>query len=222
MPGLFITFEGTEGSGKTTQVEMLGEWLSTHNPVVVREPGGTELGERVREVVLFAGLDIDAEAEMYLFMAGRRQLIAEVIAPALAAGQIVVADRYHDSTLAYQGGARGVPAIWPSTFPRPHITFLLEGPIVRTLFRLAAPNILNLAALSVIVTADAFFAGWLGPAALQAVTLVFPFKMLMQQMAASGMGGAVTAATARAIGADKLKKRAAIDANRECLSSGCG
>jgi dTMP kinase len=72
---------------------------------------------------------------MYLFMAGRRQLIAEVIAPALAAGQIVVADRYHDSTLAYQGGARGVPAIWPSTFPRPDITFLLEGPVENGLER---------------------------------------------------------------------------------------
>ncbi|GAC1504316.1 MAG: dTMP kinase [Candidatus Dormibacteraceae bacterium] len=127
--GLFITFEGTEGSGKTTQVEMLGEWLSSHDPVVVREPGGTELGERIREVVLYAGLDVDAEAEMYLFMAARRQLIAEVIAPALAAGQIVIADRYHDSTLAYQGGARGVPATWPPTFPRPDITFLLEGPV---------------------------------------------------------------------------------------------
>jgi len=134
-PGLFITFEGTEGSGKTTQVEMVSEWLASRNPVVVREPGGTELGERVREVVLYAGLEIDAEAEMYLFMAGRRQLIAEVIAPALAAGQIVVADRYHDSTLAYQGGARGVPAIWPSTFPRPHITFLLEGPVENGLQR---------------------------------------------------------------------------------------
>jgi dTMP kinase len=127
--GLFITFEGTEGSGKTTQVEMLGEWLSPHDPVVVREPGGTELGERIREVVLYAGLEIDAEAEMYLFMAARRQLIADVIAPGLATGKIVVADRYHDSTLAYQGGARGVPAIWPSTFPRPDVTFVLEGPV---------------------------------------------------------------------------------------------
>jgi dTMP kinase len=127
--GLFITFEGTEGSGKTTQVEMLGEWLAPHDPVVVREPGGTELGERIREVVLFAGLDIDAEAEMYLFMAARRQLIAEVIAPGLATGKIVVADRYHDSTLAYQGGGRGVPAVWPSTFPRPDVTFMLEGPV---------------------------------------------------------------------------------------------
>jgi dTMP kinase len=133
--GLFITFEGTEGAGKTTQVEMLGEWLAPHDPVVVREPGGTELGERIREVVLYAGLVIDAEAEMYLFMAARRQLIAEVIAPALAAGQIVIADRYQDSTLAYQGGARGVPATWPATFPRPDITFLLEGPVENGLER---------------------------------------------------------------------------------------
>jgi dTMP kinase len=127
--GTFITFEGTEGSGKTTQVELLGEWLSARDPVVVREPGGTELGERIREVVLYAGLEIDAEAEMYLFMAARRQLIAEVIGPAISAGQIVIADRYHDSTIAYQGGARGVPTSWPQTFPRPDVTFLLEGPV---------------------------------------------------------------------------------------------
>lgn len=129
MAGTFITFEGTEGAGKTTQVELLGEWLSNRDPVVIREPGGTELGERIREVVLYAGLEIDAEAEMYLFMAARRQLIAEVIAPAIKAGQIVIADRYHDSTLAYQGGARGVPTTWPPTFPRPDVTFLLEGPV---------------------------------------------------------------------------------------------
>lgn len=127
--GLFITFEGAEGSGKTSQAEMLGDWLSSRNPVVVREPGGTELGERVREVLLYAGLEIDAEAEMYLFMASRRQLIAEVIVPSLEKGQIVIADRYHDSTLAYQGGARGVPAVWPPTFPRPDITFLLVGDV---------------------------------------------------------------------------------------------
>jgi dTMP kinase len=133
--GLFITFEGTEGSGKTTQVEMLGEWLSSHDPVVIREPGGTELGERIREVVLYAGLVLDAEAEMYLFMAARRQLIGEVIQPALATGQIVIADRYHDSTLAYQGGARGVPTSWPPTFPRPDVTFLLEGPVEKGLER---------------------------------------------------------------------------------------
>src|SRR5947209_1222138 len=127
--GIFITFEGTEGAGKTTQAELLGEWLERHNPVVVREPGGTELGEQIRDVLLYKGLEIDPEAEMYLFMASRRQLIAEVIVPALAAGQIVIADRYHDSTLAYQGGARGLPTVWPPTFPRPDITFLLEGPV---------------------------------------------------------------------------------------------
>jgi dTMP kinase len=126
--GLFITFEGTEGSGKTTQAELLSEWLDKESPVLVREPGGTELSEQIRDVLLYKGLEIDPEAEMYLFMASRRQLIAEVIAPALAAGQIVIADRYHDSTLAYQGGARGVPTTWPPTFPRPDVTFLLEGP----------------------------------------------------------------------------------------------
>ncbi len=136
-PGLFITFEGPEGSGKTTQVELLGAALANREPVLVREPGGNELGERIREIVLYGALELDAEAEMYLFMAARRQLIAEVIAPALAAGQIVIADRYHDSTLAYQGGARGVPTTWPSTFPRPDVTFLLSVPVESGLARLA-------------------------------------------------------------------------------------
>jgi len=135
--GLFITFEGPEGSGKTTQVELLGQALAGREPVMVREPGGNELGERIREIVLYGALELDAEAEMYLFMAARRQLIAEVIAPALGAGQIVVADRYHDSTLAYQGGARGVPTTWPSTFPRPDVTFLLSVPVESGLERLA-------------------------------------------------------------------------------------
>ena len=133
--GLFITFEGTEGSGKTTQAELLGEWLAKRDPVVVREPGGTELGEQIRDVLLYKGLEIDAEAETYLFMASRRQLIAEVIAPALASGQVVIADRFHDSTLAYQGGGRGIPTTWPPTFPRPDITFLLEGPVETGLSR---------------------------------------------------------------------------------------
>src|ERR1700730_13130553 len=128
-PGLFITFEGPEGSGKTTQVELLGKAIANREPVVVREPGGNELGERIREIVLYGAMELDAEAEMYLFMAARRQLIADVIAPALAAGQIVIADRYHDSTLAYQGGGRGVPTTWPPTFPRPDVTFLLSVPV---------------------------------------------------------------------------------------------
>jgi dTMP kinase len=135
--GLFITFEGPEGAGKTTQVELLGEALASREPVMVREPGGNELGERIREIVLTGTIELDAEAEMYLFMAARRQLIAEVIGPALAAGHIVVADRYHDSTLAYQGGARGVPTTWPATFPHPDVTFLLSVPVEKGLERLA-------------------------------------------------------------------------------------
>jgi dTMP kinase len=127
--GLFITFEGTEGSGKTTQAELAAAWLGQRQPVLVREPGGTQLSEQIRDILLYRGLAIDAEAEMYLFMASRRQLIAEVIDPALEAGQIVIADRYHDSTLAYQGGGRGVVTSWPATFPKPDVTFLLVGDV---------------------------------------------------------------------------------------------
>ena len=127
--GLFITFEGTEGSGKTTQAELLAEWMEGRNPVFVREPGGTELGEQIRDLLLYRGLEIDPEAEMFLFMASRRQLVAEVIEPALAAGQVVIADRYHDSTLAYQGGGRGLDTSWPPSFPRPDVTFLMVGPV---------------------------------------------------------------------------------------------
>jgi len=127
--GLFITFEGTEGSGKTTQAELLAEWLQKRDPVLVREPGGTELSEQIRDVLLYRGLEIDPEAEMYLFMASRRQLVAEVIEPALVAGQMVIADRYHDSTLAYQGGGRGLATTWPPSFPRPDVTFLLVGDV---------------------------------------------------------------------------------------------
>jgi dTMP kinase len=127
--GLFITFEGAEGTGKTTQIGMLVAWLAPRVPVVVREPGGTELGEKIRAIVLLTGLALDPEAEMYLFLAARRQLVGEVIEPALTAGEIVIADRYHDSTLAYQGGGRGLETSWLPTLPRPDVTFLLEGPV---------------------------------------------------------------------------------------------
>lgn len=127
--GLFVTFEGVEGSGKTTQAEMLGQALSPREAIVVREPGGTELGERIRELLLYGGIQIDAEAEMYLFMAARAQLIHEVITPALEAGHLVIADRYHDSTLAYQGGGRGLVTTWPPSFPKPEVTFLLALPV---------------------------------------------------------------------------------------------
>lgn len=106
---MFVTFEGIDGSGKTTQAELLAKWLEEQGRSVVatREPGGTPLGERVRELLL----DGDAMApwsEAALFVAARSELVERVIAPALAAGSEVVSDRYLDSSLAYQGVARGL------------------------------------------------------------------------------------------------------------------
>jgi dTMP kinase len=106
---MFITFEGVDGSGKTTQVELLAERLREEGRDVVtpREPGGTALGERVRELVL-EGEAMAPWAEAALFAAARAQLVDEVIRPALAEGADVVCDRYVDSSLAYQGLARGL------------------------------------------------------------------------------------------------------------------
>jgi dTMP kinase len=123
--GVFVTFEGVEGSGKTTLVEMTFKALERFQPLVVREPGGTALGERVRELVLHTPGAMAPEAELYLFMTARAELIAEKIRPALADGRLVLADRYHDSSRAYQGGGRGVAVEWPAAFPRPDVTFLL-------------------------------------------------------------------------------------------------
>ena len=80
-------------------------------------------------------MELDGEAEMYLFMAARRQLLQELINPALALGRIVIADRYHDSTLAYQGGGRRLATTWPATFPRPDMTFFLALPVHKGLER---------------------------------------------------------------------------------------
>ena len=123
MAGLFITFEGPEGSGKSTQVELLRRWFG--KAVVVREPGGTALGERIRDLVLHDRA-MSPAAEMYLFMAARAELLAEQICPALRAGESVIADRYHDSTLAYQGGGRGLETSWPTFFPKPDRTYPLR------------------------------------------------------------------------------------------------
>jgi len=123
---LFVSFEGPEGAGKSTQVELLRAALVDRQTVVTREPGGTPLGERIRDLLLHSGIDMTPEAEMLLFMAARAELVGRVIGPALVHGRIVIADRYHDSTLAYQGGARGVATWWPASFPRPDRTFLLE------------------------------------------------------------------------------------------------
>ena len=107
--GYFITLEGLDGSGKTTQINRLAAWLRTRGavPVVTRQPGGTAIGDRIRGLVLDSrSTGLAPMAEMALMFADRAQAIAEVIEPALAAGKIVLCDRFTDSTEAYQGGGR--------------------------------------------------------------------------------------------------------------------
>lgn len=108
--GRFITFEGIEGSGKTTQLDLLAEHLRAAGCSVVttREPGGTPLGEKLRDLLLHPENDPVPLAELFMLEAARAQLAQRVIAPALEAGAYVLADRYADSSLAYQAGARGV------------------------------------------------------------------------------------------------------------------
>jgi len=106
---MFVTFEGVDGSGKSTQAELAAAFLSEGGREIVatREPGGTPLGERIRELLL-DGPDMTAWAEASLFAAARAELAERVIRPALARGAVVVSDRYLDSSLAYQGMARGL------------------------------------------------------------------------------------------------------------------
>src|SRR5437867_10190702 len=110
MRGLFITFEGTEGSGKSTQVSLLAERLRDLSRTVriLREPGGTPIGEEIRHTLKHSAANqaMTAEAELLLMNASRAQLVREIIRPALAAGDIVVSDRFYDSTTAYQGYGR--------------------------------------------------------------------------------------------------------------------
>jgi dTMP kinase len=131
--GYFVSLEGVEGSGKTTQAARLEEALRGEGVqvIAVREPGGTQLGETVRSVVLDVGHDLSAWAEANLYTAARAQLVKEVILPQLARGVVVVADRYLDSTIAYQGAGRGLEiavlgAMQAVLKLRPDLTVLLD------------------------------------------------------------------------------------------------
>lgn len=136
MTGLFISFEGIEGTGKSTQVSMLAEYLRQKGRRVVRtmEPGGTEISMKIRELLL--SLDsrgMDQLTELLLYNAARVQHIQEVIAPALSRGDIVITDRFSDSTIAYQGFARGIDLQLIDSLDkiatnklRPAITLLLD------------------------------------------------------------------------------------------------
>jgi dTMP kinase len=130
--GRFISFEGIDRSGKSTQAALLAERLG-ERALLVREPGGTDLSERVRAILKDPAIPLTARAEAALFAAARADLAERVIAPALAAGRIVVADRFIDSSLAYQGNARGLgqTAIthlnsWAADGLQPDLTLLIE------------------------------------------------------------------------------------------------
>lgn len=137
MIGMLITFEGPDGGGKTTQLSLLADHLSRRGFVVrcTREPGGTALGDKIRGLLLDpAHREMDARTEALLYMAARAQHVAEVIGPALAAGEIVLSDRYSDSTLVYQGAARRLAGEDLAAINRfatgglaPDLTILLDG-----------------------------------------------------------------------------------------------
>jgi dTMP kinase len=137
--GLLVTFEGGEGSGKSTQIEQLADFLrgEGHEVVTAREPGTTPVGEAVREVLLqTAPEDLVAESELALFLAARAQLAAQIVRPALAAGKVVLLDRFGDSSVAYQGYGRGLDparvAELNALFTRglePDVTVLIDVPV---------------------------------------------------------------------------------------------
>ena len=138
MPGYFISFEGTEGCGKSTHIRKLAERLQNdgHTVCVVREPGGTESGEQIRQLLKHGPDDLTPEAELLLMNASRAQLVREIIRPALAAGEVVLCDRFFDSTTIYQGAGRGLDAAHVQSAidfavgeTRPDLTLLLQIPL---------------------------------------------------------------------------------------------
>ena len=140
MSGLFITFEGTEGSGKSTQIILLAERLRAMGRTVrvLREPGGTPIGEEIRHTLKHSNANhaMTWEAELLLMNASRAQLVREIIRPALQAGEVVLCDRFYDSTIAYQGYGRGLDLQMVRNIidvavgdTRPDVTLLLLVPV---------------------------------------------------------------------------------------------
>ncbi|MGL4767832.1 MAG: dTMP kinase [Formosimonas sp.] len=134
--GIFITVEGVDGAGKTTPLNWLTERLKSagHTITLTREPGGTPLGETLREIVLHQKMDL--ETETLLMFAGRREHLAQVILPALSRGEMVISDRFTDATYAYQGGGRGVDLskieqleTWVQHDVQPDFTLLFDVPL---------------------------------------------------------------------------------------------
>ena len=147
MTGRFITLEGGDGAGKTTQVELLTAWLEAHGRTVVRtrEPGGTELGQRIREMVLHERGHVAPRAEALLYAADRAHHVETVVRPALLRGDVVLQDRYIDSSVAYQGVARGLGAErvrsvseWAADGLVPDLTVLLDLDVTVGRARVAA------------------------------------------------------------------------------------
>lgn len=135
--GLFVTLEGGDGSGKTTQAELLERWLIERGRTVLRtrEPGGTDVGVEVREIVLHHRGDISPRAEALLYAADRAHHVATVVRPALARGEVVIQDRYVDSSVAYQGAGRVLDphevrrlSDWATEGLMPDLTLLLDLP----------------------------------------------------------------------------------------------
>ena len=136
MKGLFITFEGSDGSGKTTQIELLANYLKEKGRKVVTaiEPGGTKLGRKIRHILLDKeNIGMAPTAETLLFQASRAELVSKIISPALRSGHVVICDRFFDSTIVYQGIARGLGkekiidmSLWATGGLVPDLTFLLS------------------------------------------------------------------------------------------------
>lgn len=135
--GKLITFEGIDGCGKSTQVQMLSDHLSSlgYSVVVVREPGGTDVGEAIRDILLSVELSPCPETELLLYLASRAQLTRQIIFPALNEGKVVIADRFADSSTVYQGYARGIGMetvkklnAFATMNLVPSITFILDIP----------------------------------------------------------------------------------------------